>query len=229
LGYERTRGDFFARRRRSKKAPKPFAFHFGARLKHGLVVEKTRKLFKGLPAQNQVLEFSSAIKDRNFGLVALFEELQGGLGFVFEVVDIGFGAQLHLFHLNVNLFLFSNLGFLLFLVLELAVVHDLTDRWIRARGNHHEVESESFGEVPRLASVEDAELFAVFADHTNIRSSDLAIDEVGIPGVGSAVAVSIEAASAAATAAAGVTNNGILLLGVLFYWASLDLSNVHLF
>lgn len=66
--------------------------------------------------------------------------------------------------------------FFLLLILELAKVHDPTDRRLFARGHLDQIETGFASPIQRLFSRNDAELSAVSADHPDRRDPDLFVD-----------------------------------------------------
>jgi len=62
--------------------------------------------------------------------------------------------------------------------LELAVVHDPTDRRVRRRCNLYEVEVEASGDLERFGDRLDAELAAVWIDESDFSGADSVVDTV---------------------------------------------------
>ena len=111
-------------------------------------VEVVREALEKLDAQVDVRNFAAAELDDGFNPIAFLEESDRVVLFKFVIMIVGVGAEFHLLHLYDVLFLLSLMLFLLVLVLPLAVIHSLGDRWIRCRRYEDEVESQ----VERLAN-----------------------------------------------------------------------------
>jgi hypothetical protein len=62
--------------------------------------------------------------------------------------------------------------------LELAVVHDPTDRRVRRRCNLYEVEVEASGDLERFGERLDAELATVWIDESDFSGADSVVDTV---------------------------------------------------
>src|SRR5262249_28611665 len=72
---------------------------------------------------------------RDLNLVTTFQELLGGFGFHFPVLDVGLGAHPDLAEHRKMLAALGNTLLLCLLVFELAVVEKLADWWDRCRRN----------------------------------------------------------------------------------------------
>jgi hypothetical protein len=71
------------------------------------------------------------------------------------------------------------MGTLLFLVFELAVIHQTTDRR-RSRGrDFNQIDIGLFGHSQSFADMNDSDRFVLWPDQTDFGDSDLAIDAVG--------------------------------------------------
>lgn len=84
--------------------------------------------------------FAATETQGDFHLVAVFQELEHVAHFDFIVIAIGVRAELDFFDLDDLLFLTGLSFFLLSLVFELAVIHDLADGRVRVWRNLDEVE-----------------------------------------------------------------------------------------
>src|SRR5205823_912989 len=62
------------------------------------------------------------------------------------------------------------------LVLVLAVVHHLADRWEGARRDLDEIDAAFLGEAERFVGRQDPELLTLFPDHTDFGYSDSVVD-----------------------------------------------------
>src|SRR5690606_40426056 len=85
-------------------------------------------------------------------------------------------AELHFLHLDDLLPRLRLVGALLFLVAELAVVHQATDRRRRGGCDLHQIHVFLFGEAAGLPEAHDAEWLVVHADQADFRGRDLAIE-----------------------------------------------------
>ena len=96
------------------------------------------------------------------------------LGLVVVVVDLG--SQL-LFLDDGLLLVLARLARLLSrLVLELAVVHDLADRWFGVRGYFDKVEIGVRGDAEGVFDAHDAYLLATWSDQADFRYSNALVD-----------------------------------------------------
>src|SRR5438105_4737188 len=108
-------------------------------------------------------------------LVPLFEELADGLRLEPVIVLFGLRTDLHFLELHHRLLLLRLAGFLLRLVLELAVVHDLADRRLRHRRDLDQVEAvfSCFGEG--CLEGQDTQLLSLWTDDSKFTGADSAV------------------------------------------------------
>src|SRR5690606_17797089 len=102
-------------------------------------------LLQDLVANFGVHDLTTTEHDRDAALVALFDELAEVAELGVKVMLARLGTELDLFDLDDGLLLFELRGLALLLILELAVVHDLADRWTRHGLHFDEVEPALFG------------------------------------------------------------------------------------
>jgi hypothetical protein len=100
--------------------------------------------------------------------------------FRFQIVITGLWPDLDLFDLKRGLLLFGFLLFFGLLVLEPAVVHDLTDRWFRVGRNLYEIEAMIIGFGQGLMNRKNADLISVRINQANFPYPDILIDPRGI-------------------------------------------------
>src|ERR687897_2749875 len=115
-----------------------------------------------------MLNFASAEHDRDLYLVAAAKKAFDVAAFGVEIVVAYLGPELYLPDVDVDLLFAGRLAGLLFLVLELAVVHHADHGGVGVRGYLHEVEVGPFAVIHGLADALDAELFAVGRDQTHL-------------------------------------------------------------
>ena len=101
-------------------------------------------------------------------LVAVVEELEDVAHLDVIVVVIRVWPELHFFDFN-DLLLLTRLSFfLLSLVLELAVVHNLTDRRVRVWRNLDQIQASLFGHFHRAGGCHNTYIFAFCANQADI-------------------------------------------------------------
>ena len=61
-------------------------------------------------------------------------------------------------------------------VLELPVIHDAADRWLRGRRDFHQVQLGLFGHLVSSSETHDPDLFTARSDQSNFGCGDLAVD-----------------------------------------------------
>lgn len=94
----------------------------------------------------------------------------------FEVVIVGFGPQLDFFDLNLCRVFAGFFGFLFLLVLELAVVHQLTNGRVCSFSNFNEVKALFFSHLECTQGRDDSDLLAISADKAYFFYTDASID-----------------------------------------------------
>jgi len=118
-------------------------------------------------------ELSTTIADHDAHHVPLCEESSGALQLHIEVVIIGPGSKLHLFHFDLMLILAGVPCLPLLLVLELPPVHELYNGWASLRSDLDEVEFRFDGPFAGCVDRHDAQLLAVLGDESNGADPDL--------------------------------------------------------
>src|SRR4029077_17986605 len=116
--------------------------------------------------------------DDELALVPLGEERTDVLHLEVEVVVVGLGTELDLLEDDRGLVLPRRLLLLRRLVLELAEVHDLADRWGGTGADLAQLQPRLLGEAQRLLGGDDADLCAVGADDAHLGHSNAAADSV---------------------------------------------------
>src|SRR4029077_4801703 len=100
------------------------------------------------------------------------------------IVVIDARAQLDLFDLD-DLLLFTGFVlFLLFFILELAVIEDLADRRIGIGPHLDKVETGIGRHLDRLIAPDNSDHLAVFVDEAHARHADLVVDAGSLAGGG---------------------------------------------
>jgi len=90
-------------------------------------------------------------------------------------VDVNFQAKTYLFEDRVRLVATSFLGFLGLFVLELAVIHNLGDRGLGIGSNLNQVQIGFLSQADCNVNGNDADLFAVWANKSDLRDSDFVV------------------------------------------------------
>src|SRR5262249_45350637 len=93
-----------------------------------------------------------------------------------EVVNVGLRAQLDLFQLDHSLAFLGFVRTLLFLVLELAKVHDLADRRKGLGVDLDQVEPRFPGQALRFVGIEYTEHLPIAPDHAHLRHANTMVD-----------------------------------------------------
>ena len=110
---------------------------------------------------------TTAKLQRDFDLVALFDESDDVTRLGVKVALADFRPVLHFLHRDIRRLLPSLFGLLAFLVLELPVVHDPTDGWVRTGSDFDEVEVKSTGHAQRVRNRLNTKLVAGRSDKTD--------------------------------------------------------------
>src|SRR5215469_4880482 len=102
------------------------------------------------------------------------------------------------------------------LVLELSVVHKLTDRGPRGRGDLYQIEVCLLSEPERLVDGDDPDLLALRTDQPDLRSADALVDtrfDADVTSTGSSVAAGLSGGCCAATTLDGKAPPGAVRRG----------------
>ena len=114
------------------------------------MVDLVSDVLEDLAPQFGMLHLTTTEHDRDLDLVTLAEELFNLSGLGVEVAGPDLGPVLHFLDRQVRGLLPRFLGALIGFVLELAVVHDPANRWVRPICDLDQVESGSPSDVERL-------------------------------------------------------------------------------
>src|SRR4249919_2131171 len=128
-----------------------------------------------LLAQFLVAHLAATEADVDLDLVALFQEAAHVAQLDLVVALVGDGAELHFLDFDLLLLLLRSRRLLLRLELELAEVHDPAHRRIGVRLDLHEIHAFVLGHPQRFVAREDADHFAVAADHAHAGHADFAV------------------------------------------------------
>ena len=120
--------------------------------------------------------FTTAEAKGHLGLVAVVQEADEAAQLRLEVVFVRCRAELHFLHLDNLLLGLGFLGLFLFLVAELAVVHQTADRRNRLGGDFDEIDVGFFGHAKGFGGTNNTDLGAVDASQSDFGNSDLTID-----------------------------------------------------
>ena len=129
-----------------------------------------------LHAELLVSHFTAAVAQRDLGLVAVIEESHQGAELRLEVVFVRHRAELHFLDLNHLLLGLGSLSLLMFLLTELAVVHQAADRRLGVRRDLNEVNVGVLSHAQGFRSADNADLGAIDAGQSDLRNSDLTVD-----------------------------------------------------
>jgi hypothetical protein len=127
-------------------------------------------------SQLLVRHFAAAETQRDFGLVSVFDETAQVAQLDLVIAFIGAGAEFHLLDLDDLLLGTCFLLALLFLVLELAIIHQAADRRRCIGGNLDQIYFVLLGQAQRLGGLDHPKLLAVNADQTDFRYADFTVD-----------------------------------------------------
>ncbi len=136
-------------------------------------------------------DLSATEHDGDLDLVALVEEFGHLSGLGVEVAGTDLRPVLHLLDPYVDRLASRFLGSLRRIELELAIVHDSGDGWIRQWGNLDQVEIELTGDVQRLGEQLDTELLSIGVDQAHFASADTIVDPGLIGGDGGCYSTSL--------------------------------------
>lgn len=129
-----------------------------------------------LSAELLVSHFASAEAQRDLGLVAVLKEALQAAQFRLEVVLIRGRTELDFLDLDDFLLGLGFLSLLLFLITELAVVHQAADRRLGVRRDLNEVNVGVLSHAQGFRSADNADLGAIDAGQSDLRNSDLTVD-----------------------------------------------------
>src|SRR5512136_2874590 len=115
-------------------------------LKFGLLFNLSKLLYS---LNNPVDHVSSKVRmgqlsppenDGDLDLTSFFQETLNVPELELKIVLLRLRPHLHLFEMNDGLLLLCIVSLLLLLVFKFPIIHDTTDRWLRFRGNFHQVQ-----------------------------------------------------------------------------------------
>jgi hypothetical protein len=120
--------------------------------------------------------FTAAEAQRDLGLVAFFQEALEIAQLDLVIAFVGRGTELDFLDLD-DLLLGTGLGLtLLFLVLELAVVHQAADGRFGIGRDFHQIHVILLGKPERVGDLDDAELFPIQTYQTHLGDADFTVD-----------------------------------------------------
>jgi hypothetical protein len=151
-------------------------FHLRSYFYYRNVFQRIDELVEGCLAKVHVGYFPTAEDDRDFRLVAFFQESTCMLYLEVQIMIIGFRTEFNLLDHNLHLLLAGFLEFFALLVFEFAVIHDPANRRHCGRRHLDEIELLAFRESQSFLQRQDTELFAVRADDPELFRSDGLID-----------------------------------------------------
>ncbi len=136
-------------------------------------------------------DLASTEHDGDLDLVTLFEEFGHLPGFRIEVAGSDLRSVLHLLDTDMDGLALGLLGPLRGIELELAVVHDATDRRISQRCHFNQVKVELAGKIHCINKRFDTKLFTVGVDQADLAGADSVVDPGLIGGDGSCYSTSL--------------------------------------
>lgn len=155
------------------------AFKAGHRFDDSDLVNIRPDPLKQTHAELLMGHFAATKAQRDLDLVAFFQK-------AFHVAQLDgvvtiIGLRTKLDFLDLDDFLLG-LGFgsaFLFLITELAIVHQPADRWCGIGGDFDQIDVGLFGHPPGLTQAEDAKLLVVLAQKPDFRGADFTVQTVG--------------------------------------------------
>lgn len=122
-----------------------------------------------------VRHFTTTEAQGDLALVAFFQEALEIAQLDLVVILVGAGAELDLLDLHLLLLESGFVGLLLFLILELAEIHQLAHGRHSHRCDFDQIQPGLFGHAEGCVQGHDAELLAFLADQPDLRRVDLPI------------------------------------------------------
>ena len=114
---------------------------------------------------------------RNLHPVTLTDKLSGSIDLCVQIVCINVGGKTNLLNFHNLLFFLCFLVFSGLLILELAVIHNLTNRRLGRRRNLNQIHPRFLRKFHRFSGRHNAKLFSVCTDHPYFSVSDLLINK----------------------------------------------------
>ena len=152
------------------------AFHLRFGVHFGDIFQFFLHFFEQFITQFFVGDGASPENDGDFNFGTAFDEFSGGIDFEIEIVVVDIGSQPDTLILDGMLF-FSGVFFLFALfIAEFAVIHNSADGWIGLGSDFHQIEFDFFREFQSLLRRDDADLFTLFIDKSDVGGFDLLID-----------------------------------------------------
>jgi hypothetical protein len=147
-----------------------FAFDFGHRLRLGL------HAIQHFHAEMLMRHLTAAKPQRDFDLVAFFEEAPDRAHFHVIVMIVDAGTHLDLFDLDDLLILACFRLLLLLLVLVLAVIQDFADRRLRIGRDLDKIETGVGCSLHGIQFADDSDVLSSFVDQSHFTGPDLVVD-----------------------------------------------------
>jgi hypothetical protein len=122
--------------------------------------------------------FAATETQRDFRLVAVFEEADEVAQLDVVIAVVGTGAELDFLDLDDLLLKLGLVLLLRFLVLELAVVHQTANRRDRLRSDFDQIHVLLFRHTERISELHNAERFVLDADQSHLGCCNLTVDAV---------------------------------------------------
>ena len=151
-------------------------FHLGHLLDLTDFVEVGLDPFELAQTEFLVGHLAAAEAQGDLALVAFVEEALQVAQLDLIVVLVGARTELDLFDLDLLLLESGFVGLFLFLILELAEIHHLANRWLGHRRDFDKIQPGLFSGVQGCVQGNDAQRFAIFANQPDFGRVDLPID-----------------------------------------------------
>ena len=120
--------------------------------------------------------FATPEAQSHFDLVFFFQETRHVPELDLVIVFVSTGAQFDFLDLHLLLLQLGFVSALLFLILELAVVHDAADWRLRGRRDLNQISPGFFSQLQSSSDTHDPQLLTVHTLETNLRNRDFFVE-----------------------------------------------------
>lgn len=152
------------------------AFHLRHLLDLANSIEICLDPFQLTHAELLVRHFATPEAQGHFDLVLFLKEANHVPELDLVIVFVSTWPQFDFLDLHLLLLQLGFVGTLLFLVLELAVIHDATDGWTGHRRDFHEIDTRFLGHLQCLTNADNTQLFAFHTLETNLRNRNFFVE-----------------------------------------------------
>lgn len=151
-------------------------FHLWHLLDHTYSFEVSLDTFQLAHTEFLMRHFATTEAKGHFDLVFFFQEARHIPELDLVIVFVGTRAKFDFLHLHLLLLQLGFVSSLLFLILELAVIHDPANRWLGHRCDFYEINTSFFCHLQCSTNIDNTELFAFSALETNLRNRDFLVE-----------------------------------------------------